>query len=350
MTGKIFYAGGAIPQGETSVGGEGGTTNYNELSNRPTINGVLLAGNKTSADLNLDITEHYGIKGDYCSKYGIISAQYGLVDYRTLDNEVTVKAGIQLIIPNKETRTQIGSDIKYEIQSIVDVTLFYADGDIIEADMVYYQTQEPPENGQFAFIAWWNPTTNTWSFKSNNTGNVWRQVDATPIADVHFSNENIVRIDHVGYRHINTLMVATQDDIEHNRTEIEELAEELGSVSNSKVDRNMANLTEAGNTYIKTLVAPTSVVVNDGILTIDELPANTIYHAGTLTRIEIKALGSTECVPETCIKFTAGDTLDFIIPESVMTIGTLMFDADKQYIVCFFDNMVIASELTAQVV
>lgn len=34
-------------------GGGGGTTNYSELSNKPTINGVTLDGNKTSEDLHI---------------------------------------------------------------------------------------------------------------------------------------------------------------------------------------------------------------------------------------------------------------------------------------------------------
>lgn len=36
-----------------SGGGSGGTTNYNDLTNKPSINGVPLEGNKTSADLNI---------------------------------------------------------------------------------------------------------------------------------------------------------------------------------------------------------------------------------------------------------------------------------------------------------
>ena len=34
-------------------GGSGGTTNYNDLTNKPQINGVTLSGNKTSADLGI---------------------------------------------------------------------------------------------------------------------------------------------------------------------------------------------------------------------------------------------------------------------------------------------------------
>lgn len=34
-------------------GGGGGTSDYSQLSNKPSINGVTLTGNKTSADLNI---------------------------------------------------------------------------------------------------------------------------------------------------------------------------------------------------------------------------------------------------------------------------------------------------------
>lgn len=41
---------------ETSVGGEGGTTNYNELINKPSINNVPLSGNLNTVDLHLTDT------------------------------------------------------------------------------------------------------------------------------------------------------------------------------------------------------------------------------------------------------------------------------------------------------
>lgn len=40
-------------------GGSGGTNNYNNLSNRPKINGIVLTGNKTSSDLGL-LPENFG--------------------------------------------------------------------------------------------------------------------------------------------------------------------------------------------------------------------------------------------------------------------------------------------------
>lgn len=43
---------------KNSGGGSGGTTNYNDLTNKPQINGVEVSGNKTSADykISADVT------------------------------------------------------------------------------------------------------------------------------------------------------------------------------------------------------------------------------------------------------------------------------------------------------
>lgn len=40
---------------QTTVGETGGTTNYNELTNKPKINNIELSGNKTSAQLGLQM-------------------------------------------------------------------------------------------------------------------------------------------------------------------------------------------------------------------------------------------------------------------------------------------------------
>lgn len=52
MTGEEAYAI-LKRQIQSGGGGAGGTTNYNDLTNKPKINGVELSGNKTSADLNI---------------------------------------------------------------------------------------------------------------------------------------------------------------------------------------------------------------------------------------------------------------------------------------------------------
>lgn len=160
--------------------------------------------------------EKYGIKGDYASKYGIINAQNGLIAYASDSKEVTVKAGIQLLMPGSDTKTQIGSDIKYTINSTSDVTLFLADGEIKEAEGVYFQTEEP-ENGQEAYLAWYNPEVGKWQFKSNDDGNVWRTpTKAGPLADVHLSETGVIRVDYVGYRVLNDQIFALKSDLPVN--------------------------------------------------------------------------------------------------------------------------------------
>lgn len=44
-------------------GGEGGTSNYNELSNKPQINGVTLSGNKTASDLGISGATQISVAG-----------------------------------------------------------------------------------------------------------------------------------------------------------------------------------------------------------------------------------------------------------------------------------------------
>ena len=57
---------------KNSGGGSGGTTNYNDLTNKPTLNGVEISGNKTSADYK-------------------ISAQVTQTDHGTADTTFTLQ-------------------------------------------------------------------------------------------------------------------------------------------------------------------------------------------------------------------------------------------------------------------
>lgn len=47
-----FNTNSITPNSETGGGG-GGTTNYNDLTNKPQINGITLIGNKTSEELGI---------------------------------------------------------------------------------------------------------------------------------------------------------------------------------------------------------------------------------------------------------------------------------------------------------
>lgn len=60
-SGKYLAVGtdGNVELVDAPSGGEGGTSNYNSLTNRPQINGVTLTGNKTATDLNLQAAGNY---------------------------------------------------------------------------------------------------------------------------------------------------------------------------------------------------------------------------------------------------------------------------------------------------
>lgn len=47
-----------------STGGSGGTSNYNELTNKPSINNTTLSGNKTSSDLGLQPAGNYALESE----------------------------------------------------------------------------------------------------------------------------------------------------------------------------------------------------------------------------------------------------------------------------------------------
>lgn len=263
----------SIVAGSKNGGGTGGTNNYDDLINKPAIDGVVLTKNTTKADLGITTggSDKYGIRGDYASKYGIISVQNSLITYASDSKEVTVKAGIQLLMPGSDTKTQIGSDIKYTINSTSDVTLFLADGEIKEAEGVYFQTEEP-ENGQESYLAWFNPEVGKWQFKSNDDGNVWRTpTKAGPLADVHLSETGVIRVDYVGYRVLNDQIFALKSDLNSkqdvltagpNITIVDNVISATGGATSNMVTTD----TEQEITGAKSFESPITFSNNNGAL------------------------------------------------------------------------------------
>lgn len=74
--------------GGSSEGGSGGTTNYNNLINKPFINGVELIGNQTSVDLSIIESK---TKAEWDSTPNLMSIKdkiYIYTDYYNIDGEV----------------------------------------------------------------------------------------------------------------------------------------------------------------------------------------------------------------------------------------------------------------------
>ena len=55
LTGELSNSG--TLTGQIAIGSGGGTTDYNDLTNKPQINSVTLSGNKTTADLNISYND-----------------------------------------------------------------------------------------------------------------------------------------------------------------------------------------------------------------------------------------------------------------------------------------------------
>lgn len=104
---------------EVETGG-GGTTNYNDLNNKPSINGVTLAGNKTAADLGL-ATSSQGAKADAAvqpgdSDYRVLQ-QFFLEEKRKIDPRFGVANNISVIIGVNGNRYEVATEGEFDLSS-----------------------------------------------------------------------------------------------------------------------------------------------------------------------------------------------------------------------------------------
>lgn len=153
----------------------------------------------------------YGIKGDYSTHYGILDTPNGIIEYSTPGKDITVQPGLVLQMAGADTKTINASELNYILTSSEDCILFYAEGgNLLEATNVYYSTVEPTD-GDTGYLAWFNPAVGKWQFKSNDTGNVWREAVATPIANIRITDDNITRLDYIGYRILDDELLVSKD-------------------------------------------------------------------------------------------------------------------------------------------
>lgn len=161
-------------------------------------------------------TDNNGIKGDYCATWGWMeSSTRGLPTIVSDSNNITIPAGTILMCPGSDGYITISSDTTFENNLTGDFTLFYArnlDGTgagFIAATEVVWSDTEPEPNGQTGFQAWKKSGSSNWQLRSNDSGNVWREVVGGPIADIHYTDGNATRIDFDGYRQFNKQWYAT---------------------------------------------------------------------------------------------------------------------------------------------
>lgn len=166
--------------------------------NIKTINNQSILG---SGNITIEggsaVDEQYGIKGDYATQYGILECPNGILTVS--DMTVTLKQGVVMQCAGQDIKTTVASDMTHTITATNDIDLFYAGGSILECGDVFYQESEP-DNGTANYIAWWQPSKGKWQFKSNETGNVYREAIACRLAHIHTDGTTITRVDYIGNR------------------------------------------------------------------------------------------------------------------------------------------------------
>lgn len=158
--------------------------------------------------------DQYGVEADYAIHHGILDCPNGLIEHTQNNKQISLQPGIVLQAAGNPVRTTIASGLTYTVKETGKVVLFYAEGgNILEAGAVYYQEAEPV-NGDIGYLAWFKPSLGKWQFKSNDTGNVFREAVATPIANVNAGEDGIISINYVGYRIVDDDCPAQMSDVD----------------------------------------------------------------------------------------------------------------------------------------
>ena len=196
----------------------GSPQTYIQSNDNPKIvrynNGVKEYENIDSGNIASYLTStDAGIKGDYCTTYGILEAPNGILTNPS-GMEVTLKQGVVLQLAGQDIKTTVSGDMTQTLTSTADCDLFYVSGttSLMEVAQIVWSKNEP-DNGQTGVLAWWNPDNGKWKFKSNDTGNVWAEAVATPVAHIHTDGTSITRIDHIGYRVMDDEIYALKSDV-----------------------------------------------------------------------------------------------------------------------------------------
>lgn len=181
-----------------------------------------------------------GIRADYAIKYGILDCPNGLIDYSPNNKQIEIQPSIVIQAAGSETKTILASKTVYEVEETGKITLFFTKTEsssgttqvgFLEAGDVYYQEEEPSD-GITSFLAWWQPSKGKWQFKSNLTGNVWREAIATPIANINAGSVGITSINYIGYRIIDDDVFAQLSDIENLQNTIQNLLTRIEALEN----------------------------------------------------------------------------------------------------------------------
>lgn len=147
-------------------------------------------------------SEDFGLRGDYCSMYGVTASPNGRPKIGTVGtNSIIVPAGLRIEMPN-DGQTTIAS------QSIVDIPLnktcyFVFVPDLDEpyqfCEQICFKKTKPSESDATCRV-WFDG--DSWWFRSINVGDTWiKVIRAQPLGKCIFTNGSLTRINYIGWYH-----------------------------------------------------------------------------------------------------------------------------------------------------
>jgi hypothetical protein len=100
---------------------EGGTTDYNKLENKPSINNVVLLGNKTLDELGVQPKGNYALKTDVPTKTSQLTNDKGYATKDELNNKVDKVNGKSLILDTEiERLSKVDNYDDTEIKELIN--------------------------------------------------------------------------------------------------------------------------------------------------------------------------------------------------------------------------------------
>lgn len=135
-------------------GGEGGTSNYNELSNKPKINGVTLSGDKSASDLGISGAVQISVNGTATAQ-GFAIPKPTAEEMTAIYNAVVAGNSVQIVDKNNVYYQVMLADsmdgaINVEVLFFSEMTILYS----LEHDVVTFETKKLGGEGGDAGINW----------------------------------------------------------------------------------------------------------------------------------------------------------------------------------------------------
>lgn len=153
---------------------------------------------------NLQSTD-VGMRGDYCSQYGVIQATAGLPTIGT-GNSVNLPGGVVLKLQGTAAdptikRTTLASPQTVTLTKTTDSILAYVEGveGFQQCDKICFSPSEPPNDESTCRL--WNDGTQMY-FRDINHGDTWIPCRAAVLAELHYTDGVLTWLDFTGWYHL----------------------------------------------------------------------------------------------------------------------------------------------------